>query len=430
MLLKKLFQRDKKSDIEKYKDEKEESGKGQALIIMEELVNRVPDDVVYTKQTEDGTYVFANYWNDGTLLMYNPEGEDGEYHSRNIKLTYNLNYHRFEMINALLAKMQASKKKEDARCMLSELESLTTYIMDLSNKEEYAIYRDMGQMEEFMDTYLEMYKAADTEIENVNLFLRCVETIMYEGNVEYAVKLIEQFLNLFFENKKNWKEFAEKWFWIYSCADDEETYIKNYTVFKNQLREDGFWVFTDGLEKAEQWKEKIDFKEKQNKEKVDAIVKTLKENPTLAMKQWITMIKEKEECKEMGEWQWNLLSCFAATLSCEFGGFRGLLLMSREFMKHEEWFHYLVYAREDAYSVGDDLVTLRINGKYEEQIDKIVKILHDAWDEDEWEEFKEGYTNLTYDACTIEKDTLKHFVTEESYLQRHNNHFQEMFPEE
>lgn len=77
MLLKKLFQKNKKNDIERYKGEKEKADKEQVLLIMEELVNKVPDNVVYTKQIEDGTYVFANYWNDGTLLMYNPEGEDG-----------------------------------------------------------------------------------------------------------------------------------------------------------------------------------------------------------------------------------------------------------------------------------------------------------------------------------------------------------------
>lgn len=49
---------------------------------MEELINRVLDNVVYTKQTEDGTYVFANYWNDVILLMYNPERDNGEYLSR------------------------------------------------------------------------------------------------------------------------------------------------------------------------------------------------------------------------------------------------------------------------------------------------------------------------------------------------------------
>lgn len=142
------------------------------------------------------------------------------------------------------------------------------------------------------------------------------------------------------------------------------------------------------------------------------------------------MVQEKETNKKIGEWQWYLFSYFSVTLCCEFGGFRGFVLLAREFMKHEEWFHFLVYTREDAYDVGDNLVKLRINKKYEQQIDKIVKILHSEWNKEEWDEFKEGYTNLTYDACTIEKETLEQFVTEETYLERHKKHFQEMFLED
>lgn len=430
MLFKKLFQKNKKNDIERYKGEKEKADKGQALLIMEELINKVPDNVVYTKQTEAGTYVFANYWNDGTLFMYNPEGDDGEYLSRKIKFVYNLNYHRQEMINALHIKMQVLKKKEDIRYMLSELEELSSYIIDLSNKEEYAIYREMGQTRKFMDTYLEMYKTAGVGIEDVNLFFRCVEANLYEGNIEYAVKQMEYFLEQFRSDRYKWEEFAQNWFWIYLCVDDKEKYIKHYTEFKKWLEEDGFGEFVNDLEKEESWNVEKDFEEKQKKGKMDAIVETLKKSPALAMEQWITLVQEKEKNKEIGEWQWYLFYYFSATLFCEFGDFRGFVLLAREFMKHEEWFHFLVYAREDAYDVGDNLVKLRINRKYEQQIDKIVKILHSEWNKEEWGEFKEGYTNLTYDACTIEKETLDQFVTEETYLERHRKHFQEMFLED
>lgn len=57
MFVEKLFQKNKKSDMEKYKEEKEKADLGQAFIMLEELINRVPDNVVYTKQTEAGTYV-------------------------------------------------------------------------------------------------------------------------------------------------------------------------------------------------------------------------------------------------------------------------------------------------------------------------------------------------------------------------------------
>lgn len=106
MFFKKLFHKNEKSDMEKYKEEKEKAENAQALLMVEELINRVPENVVYKKQSGNGIYVFANYWNDGTLIMYDPEGlrEDGEYISRWIKVTYNLKYHSLEMIEALLKK--------------------------------------------------------------------------------------------------------------------------------------------------------------------------------------------------------------------------------------------------------------------------------------------------------------------------------------
>lgn len=433
MFLKKLFQKDKQNDMEKYKEEKEKADKGQVLIIMEELVNRVPDDVVYTKQTEAGTYVFANYWNDGTLIMYNPEGDNGEYISRKIKLTYNLNYYPQEMIEALLKNMKALlKEKKDVLCMLSELQELSSYIMDLSKSEEYAIYKEMGQTEEFLDAYLDMFEAVGTKAEDVELFSRCVEAVCYEGNVEYAVKKIECFLELFRNEKNIWNQLIESWFWIYLIVDvdNEEQYIRHYTEFKKLLSRDGYLEFVSDLEKEEDWREKRDSEEEQKAAKMRAIVEIFKENPILAMEQWIAMVKEKEANKEIEQWQFYLCSYFFNELCCELGGNRGFVLFFREFMKHEEWFPYLVYAREDAYDLGDNLVKLRINGKYEQQIDRIVELLHNEWNEEEWEEFKEGYEDLTYDACAIEKDTLEQFVEEDTYLETHKKHFQEMFLED
>lgn len=427
LFFKKLFHKEEKNDIEKYMDERKQENEEPSIAFIKAPAAGVPDDVVYKKQTENGIYVCANYWNDGTLIVYNPQG-DGECISSNIKLTYNLIYHRLETINALVAKMKVSLKNRDAWQILSNFDELNIYyIMELSNNVEYAIYRDIGLTKEFMDTYLEMFKTANTETDDFYLFLKCVEVNIYEGKVEYAVKLMEEFLKLFQKDKEKWKEFAENWFYIYSCVDGEETYIKYHTEFKNRLREDNFGKFIDALEEAEDWQEEIDFKEKQKREQIDTIVETFKKNPTLATEQWITLIQEKVACKEIEEWQSDLFSYFTTLLYCEFGSCRGMVLLAREFMKHEEWFHYLVYAREDAYSIGDDLVKLRINGKYETQIDKIVKILHDEWNEAEWEEFKEGYTYLSMEGCTIEKDSLEQLVAEEIYIERHNKHFQELY---
>ncbi len=432
MFLDKLFQKNNKSDMEKYKEEKEKTDSGQALKMMEELINTVPDDVVYTKQTEAGTYVFANYWNDGTLIMYNPEGDNGEYISRKIKLVYNLNNYPQEVIETLLKNMKALKEKEDMKCMLSELEELSSYIMDLFNSEEYAIYKELGQTEGFLDAYLDMIEAAGTEVEEISLFSRCVEAVLYEGNVEYAVKWIERFLELSRNEKNRWSELIESWFWIYLIvdADNEKKYIGHYTEFKKLLSRNGYSGFVSDLEKEEDWHEKGDYESEQKEGKMRAIVEAFKENPISAMKQWIAMIQEKEANKEMEKWQWYLCSYFLNELCCEFGSNRGFVLFFREFMKHEEWFPYLVYAREGAYDLGDNLVTLGVNGKYQQQIDKIVKLLHNEWNEEEWEEFKEGYGNLTYDACAIEKDTLEQFVEEDTYLELHKKHFQEMFSED
>ncbi len=440
MFLEKLFQKNKKSDMEKYKEEKEKADSGQALKMMEELINRVPDDVVYTKQTEAGTYVFANYWNDGTLIMYDPEGDNGEYISRKIKLTYNLNKYPQEMIEVLLKNMKALlKEKKDVLCMLSELQELDSYISDLFMSEKYAIYKEMGQTEEFMDAYLDMFVAVGKKIVSVGLFSigvglfsNCMEAVLYEGNVEYAVKKIECFLELFRNEKNIWNQLIESWFWIYLIVDvdNEEQYIRHYTEFKKLLSRDGYLEFVSDLEKQEDWREKEDSEEAQKAGKMRAIVEIFKENPILAMEQWIAMVKEKEANKEMEQWQRYLCSDFFNELWCEFGSNRGFVLFSREFMKHEEWFPYLVYAREDAYDLGDNLVKLRINGKYEQQIDRIVELLHNEWNEEEWEKFKKGYEDLTYEACAIEKDTLEQFVEEDTYLELHKKHFQEMFSED
>lgn len=193
------------------------------------------------------------------------------------------------------------------------------------------------------------------------------------------------------------------------------------------LSKDGYSEFVSDLEKEEDWHEKEDSEEEKKAGKIRTIVEIFKENPVLATKQWIAMIKEKEANKEMEKWQWYLCSDFFNELCCELGSNRGFVLFFREFMKHEEWFPYLVYAREDAYDLGDNLVKLRINKKYEQQIDEIVRLLHNEWNEEEWEEFKKGYGDLTYDACVIEADTLEQFVEEEAYLETHKKHFQEMF---
>lgn len=427
LFFKKLFHKEEKNDIEKYMDERKKENEEPSMSIIKDPTAGVPDDVICKKQIENGIYICANYWNDGTLIVYGPH-EDEEYISRNIKLTYNLIYHRLETIDALVEKMKASLKNKDVWQILSDFDELNIYyIMELSNNMEYAIYRDMGMSEKFMDTYLELFKTPNIEIDDFYLFSKCVEANIYEGKVEYAVKLMEEFLKLFHQDKEKWKEFAEQWFYVYSCMDGEETYIKHHTEFKNRLREDHFGEFIDVLEEAEDWHEEMDFKEKQKREQIDTIVETFKKNPALAMEQWIKLVQEKEACKEIEEWQSDLFSYFATALYCEFGSCRGMVLLAREFMKHEEWFHYLVYAREDAYSIGDDLVKLRINKKYETQIDKIVKILHDEWNEEEWEEFKEGYTLLDMGGCTIEKDSLEQLVAEEIYMERHNKHFQELY---
>lgn len=328
--------------------------------------------------------------------------------------------------------MKALDKQEDIIRMLSELEELSSYIIDLSTPEEYAIYREMGQTEEFMDAYLDMFGAAGTNIEDVDLFSRCMEAVLYEGNVEYAVRGIEHFLDLYRNKKDIWNKLTESWFWIYDSmdVDNDEKYMGHYTEFKKLLSRDGYLEFVSDLEKKEDWCEKEDSGEEQKAEKMRAIVKKFKENPIPAMEQWAAMVKEKEANKEMDKWQWHLCSYLFNELYREFGGNRGFVLFFREFMKHEEWFPYLVYAREDAYDFGENLVKLRINRKYEQQIDRIVELLHNEWNQEEWEEFKEGYEDLAYDACTIEKDTLEQFVEEDTYLEAHKKHFQEMFIED
>ena len=72
---------------------------------------------------------------------------------------------------------------------------------------------------------------------------------------------------------------------------------------------------------------------------------------------------------------------------------------------------------------------ISINQKYQEQIDKIIQILYNAWNEEEWEEFKEGYTSAVFDMYNIEKDALNQFVPEEAFIERHNKHFEEILQE-
>ncbi len=237
---------------------------------------------------------------------------------------------------------------------------------------------------------------------------------------------------MFQKKREKQKDIAKKCFVVYvwEC----KTYFKNYKEFKSRLTEDGFFEFVDGLEEKEDGHEEpqfeeFDVEEKKMRESVDDIVKTMKENPAAAMKKWISLVQEKETSQEWEDWQWELFTYFPAALYFEFGDFRGLLMLAEEFMKHEEWFHYLVYAREDDYSVGDDLMMLSINQKYQEQIDKIIQILYNAWNEEEWEEFKEGYTSAVFDMYNIEKDALNQFVLEEAFIERHNKHFEEILQE-
>lgn len=436
-LFKRLFQKEEKNDIEKYMEERKETNK-EDLMNIKETVNEVPEDLIYTKQTEEGIYFFVNYWNDGTLLMHNPayrlmDVKEGDLR-RYIKLTYKLLYHRSETIEALVAKMKDVKKKEDAKQIFFELENLTEYIIDieLPNKEEYPIYRDMGQSKEFMETYLEICKKIKKKIRGSDLFSRCIEAAICEGNVEYAVKWTEEFLHFFQMEWGKQKEIAKKWhlLYVWEC----KTYFKNYNEFKSRLTEDGFSEFVDGLEENEDKDEEpefeeFDIEEKKMRESIEDIVQTIKENPAAAIKKWISLVQEKETSQEWEDWQWELFTYFPTALYFEFGDFRGLLLLAEEFMKHEEWFHYLVYARENAYSVGDDLMVLSINQKYQEQIDKIIKILYNAWNEEEWENFKKGYTCVVFDTYNIEKDALNQFVPEEAFIERHNKHFEEILQE-
>lgn len=421
-LFKKLFGKKEEDDLEKYMRERE--NRTSPVSSVKAPADGVPENVIYTKQINDETYLLANYWNNGTFIIYDllqPEAD-----RTCIKIIYNLLYHRLETIDALLAQIN-NANPSGTLSILSELENLSLRMTDLTGKEEYSIYKNMGESREFMDAYLKLYKGTDSDAQKTNLFLRCVETVMVEGNIDYAIELMTKFLKLFQKNQSHLEEFAKHWFYVFFLTNSEDTYIPNYTKFKNGLKKNHFTAFTKELEKHEYFEETTDEIKKRIRAKIDEIVHIAKDNPSLAMQQWIALLEENKNDNSSKIPPYILFYDLVDAMRFEFEAFRGHLLLANEFLQHEEWFHYLICLKDDAYDVGETLIQLRMNKKYEAPIDALVKILHDAWDEETWDDFKDGYTAIIYDSTVIEKDALDQLLEEEVYQEKHNKHFQEMF---